>query len=268
MSNPSLTLDTEDLARRYERVSAERQFKAGQVLIAALAIAPGEHILDIGCGTGLLAAYAAGRAGATGSITGIDPLPLRIELAQKKTRPNLSFKVGNAYDLNEFPEASFDVVYLNAVFHWLAEKLEALRQIRRVLKRGGRLGISIRSRGQRSQLQAIASQVLAHAPYSNYAEAATDRIHRVNASELQSLFGQTGFYVKKIEVRPDVQYHQTAEAAIEHAEASSFGNFLSHLPEDLRITARDEIKRELEQVLTPEGIRREGDRIVAVAIKP
>jgi arsenite methyltransferase len=58
------------------------------------------------------------------------------------------------------------------------------------------------------------------------------------------------------------------EAAIEFAEASLFGNFLGHLPAELHTAAREEITRELEQFRTPEGIRREGARIIAVALKP
>ena len=268
MSTVSLTLDTEELAHYYERISAAHQFKAGQILIGELAIMPGEKVLDVGSGTGLLAEYVAGLVGPAGSVVGIDPLPLRIALAQDKGRANLSFKVGTAYDLSEFPEACFDVVYLNAVFHWLPEKVEPLRQISRVLKRGGRLGLSTGSKDHPNQLQEIKAQVLAREPYSRYAEASHGGAHRVSRSELKDLLSQAGFEGKKIEVRPHVHHHPTPEAAIEFAEASSFGNFLGHLPEELRTAAREEIKHELEQFRTPEGIRREGARIIAVALKP
>src|SRR5215475_9593563 len=110
MSTVSLTLDTQELARHYEQVSAAHHFKAGQILIEELAIALGEKVLDVGGGTGLLAEYVAGLVGPTGSVVGIDPLPLRIALAQQKERSNLSFKVGRADDIGEFPEATFDVV--------------------------------------------------------------------------------------------------------------------------------------------------------------
>jgi len=50
------------------------------------------------------------------------PLPRRIELAKEKTRPNLAFEVGDANDLSMLAQSSFDVVVLNAVFHWLPEK--------------------------------------------------------------------------------------------------------------------------------------------------
>jgi len=268
MATVSLTLDTQELAHHYEQISAAHQFKGGQILIGELAIVPGEKVLDVGSGTGLLAEYVAGLVGPAGSVVGIDPLPLRVALAQAKGRSNLSFKVGTAYDLRDFPETSFDVVYLNAVFHWLPEKLEPLREIFRVLKRGGRLGLSTGSKDHPNQLQALKALVLAREPYCRYAEALGGGTHRVSAGELESLLEQTGFEVKTIAVRPHVHHHPTPEAAIEFAEASSFGNFLGHLPAELRTAAREEIKRELEQFRTPEGIRREGARIIAVALKP
>lgn len=266
MSTVSLTLDTQELAQHYEQVSAAHQFKAGQILIAELAIAPGEKVLDVGSGTGLLAEYVAGLVGPTGSVVGIDPLPLRIALARQKSRSNLSFQVGTAYDVHDFPEASFDVVYLNAVLHWLPEKLGPLREFFRVLKRGGRLGISTGSKEH--PLQVLKTQVLAREPYSRYAEASDGTAHRVSAGELENLLHQTGFEIKTVTVRPQVRLYPTPEAAIEFVEASSFGNFLGHLPAALRMAAREEIMRELEQFRTPEGIRRDGARTIAVALKP
>jgi len=267
MSTVSLTLDTQELAHHYERVSAAHQFKAGQILIEELAITLGEKVLDVGSGTGLLAEYVAGLVGPMGSVVGIDPLPLRIALAQQKGRSNLRFQVGTASDLHQFPEVSFDVVYLNSVLHWLPDKLGPLQEIYRVLRKGGRLGISTGSKDHGNQLQEIKTLILSREPYSRYAEASIGMAHRVSASELESLLQQTGFTVQKIEVRPHVRHHPTPEAAIEFAEASSFGNFLGHLPAELRAAAREEIMRELEQYRTPEGIRRDGARIIAVALK-
>ena len=74
MSALSLTLDDPVLAARYEQVSRDRQFLAGQALIAQLALAAGERVLDVGSGTGLLAEHVAGIVGDHGRVVGIDPL--------------------------------------------------------------------------------------------------------------------------------------------------------------------------------------------------
>ena len=78
IAGPSLQLDNETLARDYDRISAQRQFIAGQRLVEELAITAGEHVLDVGCGTGLLAEHVAGLTGPTGYVLGNDPQPVRI----------------------------------------------------------------------------------------------------------------------------------------------------------------------------------------------
>src|SRR4051812_18505003 len=127
MSALSLTLDTPELAAHYDDASVDRQFKSGRRLIAKLDIQPGQRVLDVGSGTGLLAEYVAAIVGPTGFVDAVDPLPLRIEIAKRKAKPNLSFSVGDAYALDAFEDGTFDVIYLNAVFHWFPEKLAPLR---------------------------------------------------------------------------------------------------------------------------------------------
>jgi arsenite methyltransferase len=268
MSAVSLALDTPELASRYERVSADRQFKTGQELVSELQIKAGEKVLDIGSGTGLLAEFVASLVGPEGFVAGIDPLPLRIELAKQKTQANLRFEVGNANDLSQFAAETFDAVYLNAVFHWLPEKLGPLRQIYRVLKAGGRLAISTGSKDRPNQVQEIKVRVLSREPLNLYPVAIGGVAYRVNAVELNDLFRAAGFTVKKIDLVPNVHHHLTPDAAIDFFEASSFGNFLGHLPPGLRALARSEIKHELEQASSPEGFKRQDVRMIAIATKP
>ena len=140
VERPSLALDNTDLARDYEQISATRQLLAGKRLVSDLALQPGERVLDVGCGTGLLAEHIVDLVGPTGRVLGVDPLPLRIGLALAKARSNLSFQVGDAYDLDGLPSSSCDVVVLNAVFHWLPEKTGPGVSARRRRPSGRRAG--------------------------------------------------------------------------------------------------------------------------------
>jgi ubiquinone/menaquinone biosynthesis C-methylase UbiE len=266
-SSVKLVYDTETLAHNYERLSADRQFKSGQNLISELGIAQGETVLDVGSGTGLLAEYTANAVGVTGAVVGIDPLPLRVELAKQRSRSNLSFAVGDANDLSIFADESFDVVYLNAVFHWLHEKISPLREFHRVLKAGGRLGIATADKEHKGMLQSLKAEVLSREPYRNYPEALNGSAYSVNLVELVNLLDQTCFAVQKIELQPSLQYHLTEEVAIAFSEASSFGNFLGHLPQEIRAAARADIAAELKKHKTSKGIGLDGVRILAIATK-
>lgn len=268
MTAASLNLDRADLAQQYEQISIERQYKTGQRLIQDLALRQSETVLDIGCGTGLLAEYIVGLVGSAGSVIGIDPLPLRIEIAKQRTRSNLNFRIGNVYDLSAFSSDSFDVVSMNAVFHWFADKPEALRQTIRVLKKGGRLGISTGAKGNPNPLHSVSARVLSRAPYNKYAAASERVIHRVSTSELKTLLTEAGFQVSQLDSRLTPRPPLTPEAALQFSEASSFGNFLGHLPPELRRQARQDIKRELESAGELANTVGERFQIVAIAVKP
>jgi arsenite methyltransferase len=267
MSTLSYAFDTPSLADHYESVSHGRQVKAGKFLLERLRLRDGEAVLDIGSGTGLVAAHAAALVGPSGTVLGIDPLPLRVEISKERTRRNVAFRVGDAYDLLAFPDETFDVVYLNAVFHWLPEKRSPLRGIRRVLKAGGRLGISTGSKDHLNSLQQVRSDVLKRAPYHEYPESREGVAYHVSAGELEELLESSGFKVRSLELKPQLTYHETPRAALDFAQASSFGNFLGRLPERLRRPAQAEIEAELESSRTPRGIPQRGRRIVAIAVK-
>jgi ubiquinone/menaquinone biosynthesis C-methylase UbiE len=106
-------------------------------------LAPGECILDVGCGTGTLAIAAKRVLGPTGTVHGIDASPEMIARARKKAK-KAGVEVEFAHAVAEtlpFPDARFDVVLTSMVIHHLPrdERQHCFREMRRVLKPRGRL---------------------------------------------------------------------------------------------------------------------------------
>jgi ubiquinone/menaquinone biosynthesis C-methylase UbiE len=105
---------------------------------------PGLDVLDCGCGPGSITVDVAQRV-APGLVVGIDVDAAQVERARRLARErgitNIRFEVGTVYEL-PFPDATFDAAYANNVLNHLADPLSVLREMRRVLKAGGVVGIS------------------------------------------------------------------------------------------------------------------------------
>lgn len=106
-------------------------------------LTPGETALDVGCGTGDLTLEVSRRVGSTGLVAGIDAAPEMVARARHKARRRhmtIDFRVEPVEKLS-FADKTFDVVVSSLVFHHLPDGLkpQALAEIHRVLKPGGRL---------------------------------------------------------------------------------------------------------------------------------
>ncbi|NUO62666.1 MAG: methyltransferase domain-containing protein [Gemmatimonadaceae bacterium] len=119
----------------------ERAFRDRLLDLAHLA--PGEAVLDVGCGTGTLAIAARRRVGDSGSVDAIDASPEMIARATRKAADagaTVRFRVAVVEEL-PFPDATFDVVFSTLMLHHLPRpaRRQCVEEIRRVLKPGGRL---------------------------------------------------------------------------------------------------------------------------------
>jgi arsenite methyltransferase len=252
----SFTHDTTHLAETYDRLS-DSQLEGGKRLVERLRLEAGARVLDIGCGTGRLASWIAERVGPKGTVVGIDPLAERIALARARNG-DITFEVGQAEDLSAFADESFDAVCMSAVFHWLTDRPKALVEIRRILCRGGRLGVTTLSRELlgAGTVAAVVTPVLGRSPYAEKANLSEMVIasRGLTTTELIALVLENRLELAELHVHRRARTHRNGDDVVDFLESSSFGNFLRVVPEELRPSLRADLAAAFEARRGPDGI--------------
>lgn len=106
-------------------------------VLSATEVEPGDHVLDVACGTGVVARAAAERVAPGGSVAGLDLNPAMLAVA-RRVAPELEWRQGDAAAL-PFDERSFDVVTCQAGIFFFPDPTGALSEMGRVTREGGRV---------------------------------------------------------------------------------------------------------------------------------
>src|SRR4029453_6359690 len=146
MSQPSGWQLSGSASEAYERYIVQA-FMQGwtHALLDVATLGAGARVLDVGCGTGVVARQAAGRVGKEGDVVGVDLNAGMLAMARmlpQSSGASIEWKEGNVTAL-PFPEASFDVVLCQQGLQFFPEKPAALREMRRVLVPTGHLVLSV-----------------------------------------------------------------------------------------------------------------------------
>lgn len=134
-------------------------FQYGENVLGLLDVKSGEHILDLGCGTGYLTADIQKQGGI---VTGIDASAEMIKKA-RDTYHDVDFFVADATGFHF--DDPFDGVFSNATLHWIKDADAAIKCVYETLKPGGRFVAEMGGKGNMQQMVAATKQVLAKYGY-------------------------------------------------------------------------------------------------------
>jgi SAM-dependent methyltransferase len=193
MASPQTFHLSDDSAEAYESVFVPALFEPwAQMLVDAADIRSGDRVLDVACGTGIVARTAADRVGAAGSVVGIDRNPAMLAVAER-LRPDIDWREGDASGL-PFLARSFDVVLCQAALMFFSDPRKALGEMARAIKDDGIFAIQVWDRLEDQPAYRRFIEAAARSAGTDAADLLRSSFSRGDLSELHGLLRAGGLW--------------------------------------------------------------------------
>ncbi|MGQ9476216.1 MAG: class I SAM-dependent methyltransferase [Actinomycetota bacterium] len=220
-------------AKDYRHFSSQQK-KWGRELMDKLSLRGDEDILDLGCGDGMLAAELAERV-PRGSVLGVDVSPEMIHHARHAYPPhhypNLSWEVVDACSL-PFAEC-FDVVFSNAVLHWIRDQSAVLDGIARALRPGGVMLAQMGGRGNAAEVAMVLVSLMAEERWSSYFHGLEIPYLFYDPEDYVPLLEEAGLEPVRVELLEKDMVHE-GRAGMAGWIRTTWLPFTQRVPEDLK----------------------------------
>lgn len=197
-------------AQRYERDLVPAAFmESARELADAADTGRGHRVLDVACGTGVVARECSGRVGAEGRVVGLDISAEMLDVAGRMA-PGIPWVEGDAAAL-PFPDSSFDRVLCQFALMFFPERTRSLAEMWRVLSDEGQLAVSVSGRLEDSPV----NQVLATLIQRQVGEEGLKVVRSVHAlgdpADIEKTFVSGGIE----EINIDTQWGLTRSPSVE-----------------------------------------------------
>jgi ubiquinone/menaquinone biosynthesis C-methylase UbiE len=249
----------------YERVMVPAVFSPwAKDLLETTGLAPGTRVLDAACGTGIVARLAVQELGTTGRVVGLDSNEAMLAVA--RAQPALAgapieWRQGDATKL-PFSDAEFDTVLCQHGLQYVPDRIAALREMKRVLISGGRLGLSVFSRS---------------VGYRIFEETAGEFVGEKAAAVMREPFAladmdELSGFLSKAELLTVAMYTKTLPARfssasdfIEYQLGGRLANAVGTLSDEKRAALAAALRKRFEPYIGPDGLAFPMEAYVAVA---
>lgn len=237
----------------YERALVPAVFAAWAPLVVALADPrPGERVVDVACGTGVVARLAAQRVGRTGTVVGLDLNPGMLAVAasiaskEPPTSAPITWREASAMKM-PLPDGAFDIVYCQLGLQFFPDRPAALREMYRVLVFGCRLGLMVWRGIQHSPGFEVLAAALARHVSAEAAGIMRAPFGLAESEELRTLVAAEGF--RDITIRSaagTVQFPSAARFVQDYVAGSPLAGHVAKVSDE----ARAALVREVGDALT------------------
>lgn len=257
-----------DAARAYEELFVPALFGPWASRVADLAeMRSGQRVLDVACGTGVLAREAAGRVGAAGSVVGLDPNPGFLAVAEELAS-GIDWRQGVAGAL-PFDDESFDVVVSQFGLMFFPDRDQAVAEMIRVLRPGGRLAVAVWDSLDNTPAYATAVALLDRLAGQAAADALRAPFVLGDPLALDRLFADSGFASVEVETRVGTGRFPSLRTMVE----ADLRGWLPVMGVNLEETVIQEIlaqaERDLGAFVTAEGkVEFDSPALIVTATRP
>jgi ubiquinone/menaquinone biosynthesis C-methylase UbiE len=239
-------------------------------LLDAANIAAGARILDVACGTGVVARQAASRLGTQGRVVGVGLNEGMLATARARPQPSgasIEWKQGNATAI-PFSEATFDVVLCQQGLQFFPDKPAALRDMRRVLAPTGRLVLSVWRRISHCPWQRAVADAFERHVGTDAAVSIRGAFALADREELRSLIAAAGYRTVRIRIDSQmIRYPSLEEFVPGYLSATPVAGVAATLDEPTRAAILQEIKTSLQSYMDDDGLAAPIEAHVVVADK-
>ncbi len=179
-------------ARAYEALHVPALFEEWvQPVLDAAEVQPGQAVVDVACGTGVLARGARERVGSAGSVIGVDPDPGMLGVATE-IEPSIEWRRGTAESL-PLEDASVDAVVSQFGMMFFTDRVGAAREMLRVARPGGRVSVAVWDALENQPAYAAEVALLDEMAGKHAGDALRAPFVLGDAGQLRAVFEEAGF---------------------------------------------------------------------------
>ncbi len=239
-------------AKAYEELHVPALFREWAVpVLAAAGVTDGDRVLDVACGTGIVARAARGRVGAAGSVVGLDIDPGMLAVAAD-IDPDVTWVEGSAGDL-PFDDDEFAAVVSQFGLMFFPDRVGAVREMLRCVRSGGAVAVVVWDALERSEAYPITVALLDRAAGAAAAAALRAPFALGDTGELRALFDAAGASSVTIETRHGTARFPSVRSMVEADLRGWLPVMGVHLDEALIAEILDLAEDELRSFVADDG---------------